>query len=171
MIAMRKNLLEVLKMMQIILYGLAITLTIVSFIKDKEKTKIALKKGAKAFESILATLLCVMVFIGISLAIIDENLIARLIGPGSGIIGILIAVAVGSITMMGGFIAFPLGATLLERGAGIAQVAGFISALMMVGFLTIALEKKYWGMKVTIIRNGLGIIVSILVALVVGWLH
>lgn len=152
-------------MVQKILYLMAIALTIISFIKDKEKTREALIKGLKAFENILPMVLCVMTVVGISLSIVDEKLIATFIGPDSGVIGIIISIAIGSITMMGGFIAFPLGATLMTKGAGVAQVGAFISSLMLVGFLTIPLESKYWGIKTTIIRNVLGIVISFLVAI------
>lgn len=155
-------------MIQACLYILAITVTLISFIKDKEKTKKALKKGWSAFENILPTVLSVMAVVGISLSLLDEELIAKVIGPNSGILGIILAIAIGSITMMAGFIAFPLGALLMERGAGVAQVAGFISALMMVGLLTIPLEIKYWGKKVTLMRNILGVIISFIVAIVIG---
>lgn len=155
-------------MIQVFLYVMAITLTIVSFIKDKEKTEKALKKGWTAFENILPTVLSVMAVVGITLSLINEEVIVVVIGPNSGVIGILISIAVGSITMMAGFVAFPLGAVLMEKGAGVAQIAGFISALMMVGLITIPLEIKYWGKKVTLMRNILGIIVSFIVAIVIG---
>lgn len=155
-------------MIQAFLYVLAITLTLVSFRKDKEKTKKALKKGWTSFENILPTVLSVMAVVGISLSILDEEFIVKVIGPNSGLIGIVIAIVIGSITMMAGFIAFPLGAVLMEQGAGIAQVAGFISALMMVGLITIPLEIKYWGKKVTIMRNVLGIVISFVVAIIIG---
>lgn len=158
-------------MIQVIIYILAILLTVISFVKDKGKTKIALKKGAKAFEGILPTVLSVMMVVGIILAIVDKELIAKLIGPSTGILGIFIAVFLGSITMMAGFIAFPLGATLMSNGAGVSQVTALISSLMLVGFLTFPLEKKYWGSKVTFLRNSLGIIISIIVALVMGWVY
>ena len=151
--------------MQKIFYVLAIILTIVSFCKDKEKTKIALKKGWKAFEAILPTVLCVMAVVGISLSLIDESVIANVIGPSSGVLGVIVSIFIGSITMMGGFIAFPLGATLISKGAGVSQVGAFISALMLVGILTIPIEKKYWGMKTTLLRNILGIIISFAVAI------
>ena len=158
-------------MVQIVLYLAAIVFTIISFLKDKEKTIIALKKGWTSFENILPTILSVMALIGISLSVIDERLIANFIGPESGVIGILVAIGIGSITMMGGFIAFPLGGTLLLKGAGISQIAGFISSLMMVGFLTIPLEEKYWGRKTTILRNFLGIVISFIVAIVMGCIY
>lgn len=157
-------------MVQVILYVVAIALTIISFIKDKEKTFKALKKGWTSFENILPTVLCVMAVVGISLSLIDEDLIAKVIGPNTGVFGIIFSIAIGSITMMAGFIAFPLGATLMIRGAGPAQVAAFISSLMMVGFLTVPMEEKYWGRKVTLLRNALGIVVSMAVGLIMGWL-
>ena len=49
-----------------------------------------------------------------------------------------------------------------------SQVGAFISALMLVGVLTIPLEKKYWGLKTTILRNVLGIVVSFMVAVALG---
>jgi uncharacterized membrane protein YraQ (UPF0718 family) len=155
-------------MIQVFLYVLAITLTLVSLMKDKEKTKKALKKGWIAFENILPTVLSVMAVVGITLSLVNEELIGKVIGPNSGLVGILVAIAVGSITMMAGFVAFPLGAVLMERGAGVAQIAGFISALMMVGLITIPLEIKYWGRKATLMRNILGIVISFIVAIVIG---
>ena len=155
-------------MIQVFLYALAIVLTMVSFIKDKEKTKKALKKGWVAFENILPTVLSVMAVVGITLSLVNEEFIAEVIGPNSGVVGIVVAIAVGSITMMAGFVAFPLGAVLMDRGAGVAQIAGFISALMMVGLITIPLEIKYWGRKATLMRNILGIVISFIVAIVIG---
>lgn len=155
-------------MIQVFLYTLAIGLTIVSFIKDKEKTKKALKKGWVAFENILPTVLSVMAVVGITLSLVNEEFIAEVIGPKSGVVGIVVGIAVGSITMMAGFVAFPLGAVLMERGAGVAQIAGFISALMMVGLITIPLEIKYWGRKAALMRNILGIVISFIVAIVIG---
>jgi uncharacterized membrane protein YraQ (UPF0718 family) len=152
-------------MVQGILYVLAIVLTILSLFKDKEKTKKSLLKGWTSFESILPTVLCVMTAVGISLSLVNEEMIAKFIGPSSGIVGVFLAILVGSITMMAGFIAFPLGAILIERGAGVPQVGAFVSAIMMIGLLTIPLEQKYWGKKVTYMRNILGIVVALMVAI------
>jgi uncharacterized membrane protein YraQ (UPF0718 family) len=159
------------KMIQVIFYGLAIGLTILSFYKDRDKTKKALLKGWTSFESILPTVLCVMAAVGISLSLVNKDTIAKFIGPNTGIIGVFIAILIGSLTMMGGFIAFPLGAILIERGAGVAQVGAFVSSIMMIGLLTVPIEKKYWGKKVTYMRNILGIVValSVAIALEIFW--
>jgi hypothetical protein len=42
---------------------------------------------------------------------------------------------------------------LLDHGAGVAQMAVFISTLMMVGVVTLPLEIRYFGVKAAVWRN------------------
>ena len=69
---------------------------------------------------------------------------------------------------MPGFVAFPLAAALLKSGAGYMQLAAFVSTLMMVGIITIPVEKKTFGMKATIARNASAFVFSLVVAVVMG---
>jgi uncharacterized membrane protein YraQ (UPF0718 family) len=152
----------------IILYVLTVLLLWFSFMKDKKKTKIALKKAWKSFENILPQFLSILIIIGIMLAILSPDTISMIIGGESGFIGMLAAAIVGSITLIPGFVAFPLAAALLKSGAGFMQIAVFISTLMMVGIVTLPLEMKYFGKKATLIRNGMAFVFSFVVALVIG---
>lgn len=141
---------------------------IVSFNKSKEKTKLALKKAWKSFENILPQFLTILVIIGIMLAILTPEQISRLIGNESGWLGVLVAALIGAITLVPGFIAFPLASALLKSGAGYMQIAAFISTLMMVGVVTFPLEMKYFGKKATLIRNAEAFIFSLIVAYIMG---
>ena len=114
-----------------------------SFMKDKRKTLMALKKAWKSFGNILPQFLSILVIIGIMLAVLSPEVISGLIGEKSGWWGMLMASIVGSITLIPGFVAFPLASALLNSGAGFMQIAVFISTLMMVGIVTIPLEIKY----------------------------
>jgi uncharacterized membrane protein YraQ (UPF0718 family) len=155
-------------MFTIILYVLAATGLALSFFKDRAKTKLALKKAWKSFENILPQFLSILILIGLALTILSPATITSLIGERSGLIGVLVASILGSITLIPGFIAFPLAAALLKSGAGYMQIAAFVSTLMMVGIVTIPLEMKTFGKRATIIRNGSAYVFSILVALVMG---
>ena len=155
-------------MFTIILYMLAFILLVLSFFKDRKKTKLALKKAWKAFENILPQFLSILIIIGVMLAVLTPEMISKLIGQQSGWIGMLIAGVVGSITLIPGFVAFPLAAALLKSGAGFMQIAVFISTLMMVGIVTIPLEIKYFGKKAAALRNSLAFIFSFAVAIVIG---
>jgi uncharacterized membrane protein YraQ (UPF0718 family) len=150
------------------LYLIAIGFLIFSFARDKKKTKMALMKAWKAFENLLPMLLGIIIIVGIIIAILNPQLIAKLIGKNSGFLGVLILAVIGSVALIPGFIAFPTAALLLNGGAGYMQIGAFISTLMMVGVITIPLEIQYFGKKVTIIRNILAFVFSFLVAFVIG---
>jgi uncharacterized membrane protein YraQ (UPF0718 family) len=151
-----------------VLYALAGTGLLVSFIKDKKKTKMALKKAWKSFENILPQLLAVMIIIGFALAVLSPQTISRVIGSESGLIGMIVAALIGSITLIPGFVAFPLAAALLENGAGYMQITAFVSTLMMVGVITIPTETNVLGKKLTLTRNIAAFAFSIAAALVMG---
>ena len=151
-----------------ILYGITILLLIVSYYKDKKKTKMALKKAWKAFENILPEFLTVIMFVGVLLAVLNPQVISKIIGNNSGWVGVILAAFVGAITLIPGFVAFPTAAMLLENGAGYMQIGAFVSTLMMVGIVTMPVEIKYFGKKLTILRNLFAFIFSFLVAYIIG---
>jgi len=140
----------------------------ISFFKSKEKTIQALKKAWKSFENILPQFLSILLIIGFVLSVLNANQISQLIGQESGWIGVFIASIIGSITLIPGFIAFPLASALLKNGAGYMQIGAFISTLMMVGIVTIPLEIKFFGKKAAILRNSLAFVFSLFVALMLG---
>lgn len=150
------------------LYIVCIVFLIISFLKSREKTKKALIKAWKSFENILPLLLGVIFMVGILIAVLNTQVISKLIGSNSGFLGVAISSIVGAITLIPGFIAFPTAALLLENGAGYMQIAAFISSLMMVGIVTLPMEFKYFGKKISIVRNILAFLFSFLVAFVIS---
>lgn len=151
-----------------ILYGLCIMLLLISFSKDKEKTKKAVKNGLKSWEKIMPQFLSITIVISIILAILKPEIISNLIGESSGILGVLLSSVIGSIAIMPTFVAFSTGNTLIQSGAGYAQVSALISTLTMVGFLTYTLESEYIGKKAAFYRNFLAFLFSFIVAAFMG---
>lgn len=149
------------------LYIGTIGLLLISFLKDKKKTRMALKKAWKAFENILPEFLVVIMMVGVMLAVVNNDVISKVIGVDSGMMGVVLAALIGAITLIPGFIAFPTAALLLKGGAGIMQIAVLISTLMMVGIVTMPVEMKYFGKKLTLYRNGLAFLFSFLVAYII----
>lgn len=150
------------------LYTLTLLLLGLSYLKDREKTKKALKKGLKAFENILPQFLGVIVLIGMLLAILTPETISEVMGDQSGWQGVLISGVIGAVTLMPGFIAFPTADMLLKNGAGYVQIAAFISTLMMVGVVTLPVEIRYFGKRFAILRNSIAFVFSFFVACVIG---
>ena len=154
-------------MNSIYLYFLALLFLLISYLKDRQKTKMALFKAWKSFSNLIPEILSVMMFAGIILAILNPNTISKLIGAESGFSGILLSLIAGSVALIPGFVAFPLGAALLEEGAGYAQIAAFVSSLMAVGIVTLPLEIKYFNKRIAILRNGFALIVSFIFTMVI----
>lgn len=93
----------------IVLYAITVMLVLLSFYKDREKTLKALKKGWKAFENILPQFLGVIMLVGILLAVLNPEVISKIIGSSSGWWGVFLASVVGAITLIPGFVAFSTG--------------------------------------------------------------
>jgi len=139
----------------------------ISFFKDRKKTREALLKAWKSFVMLLPAFLNVIFLLGFVVVFIPEKTIAAYIGEKSGFLGFMVSSLVGAITLIPGFVAFPMAKMLLENGAGIAQMAVFVSTLMMVGVVTAPLEAGFFGWKATIGRNLIAYFYSFIVGYVV----
>lgn len=120
------------------------------------------------FKNVLLPFLSILILVAVVLYLIPPDVISRYLGANSGILGFSIAAVVGSITLIPGFISYPIAAGLIEQGASYAVVATFMTTLMMVGVITLPLEMKYLGQRAALIRNALNFIAAIIIGLVVG---
>lgn len=154
--------------MNYLFYAAAAAALAVSFFKSREMTRQALRKAWKSFENILPQLLTILFLIGLLLAFLTPEQISGLLGNNSGWRGVLLAAFIGSITLIPGFVAYPLAAALLSAGAGTMQIAAFVSTLMMVGVITLPVEIRHFGKKAALVRNGAALVFSLLVAVVIG---
>jgi uncharacterized membrane protein YraQ (UPF0718 family) len=152
----------------VILYIVTAIALAASFLASRGKTAAALALAARRLVKILPSFLAMLVLFSIAITLLPPDLIVRLLGRESGWTGIAIASVVGSITLMPGFIAFPLCGALLKQGVPYMVLSAFATTLMMVGVLTYPLERRYLGPGVTIIRNAISLLIALVVAVVMG---
>ncbi|MTI67358.1 MAG: hypothetical protein FH753_12285 [Firmicutes bacterium] len=152
----------------IYLYAFTIIILLISFISDKNKTIKGLKVGFKKFKKILPSFLKMLILVSFMLYLLPDKVIANYLGKTNIIKGTLLGSLIGSITMMPGFIAFPLSGILLNKGVSFMVISSFTTTLMMVGILTFPVEKEYFGTKLALIRNTLSYLIAIIIALAVG---
>jgi uncharacterized membrane protein YraQ (UPF0718 family) len=115
-------------------------------------------------------MLIVLLIASIVLAIVPEKTIARVLGSDSGAAGYAVAAIIGSVAMIPGFIAYPLAAILHKNGVALDIIAVFITTLIMVGIITLPIERKFFGWKVALMRNGLSLAGAVLIGLIMGQL-
>jgi uncharacterized membrane protein YraQ (UPF0718 family) len=112
--------------------------------------------------------LTMTILVSIVLYLVPDETITHSLGHENVVLGMLIAYALGSITLMPGFIAFPLCGMLLEKGVPYMILSGFSTTLMMVGILTFPIEKAYLGTKVAVLRNLIYLAVAVAVTIITG---
>jgi uncharacterized membrane protein YraQ (UPF0718 family) len=139
-----------------------------SLLFDRRRTWAGIRRGVRMFLGILPDLLVVLIAASVLLALTPESVIVRLLGRESGLAGIAAAATVGSIALIPGFIAFPLAAVLHQSGVSLDVIAVFITTLMMVGIVTLPIERRYFGWKVALYRNGLSFAGALVVGLLMG---
>jgi len=152
----------------LIFIAFAFFASLVSFLLDRQKTISGFKKGLKMFYNILIPFLDILIIVSLALFFVPPQLIVKYLGSDSGAVGFIIAAIVGSITLIPGFISYPIASSLLKQGASYATVAVFITTLMMVGVVTLPLEIKYFGAKVAVLRNLLNLVTAIIIGLLIG---
>src|SRR6056297_143530 len=150
------------------IYYFTAVLTAILFFIDRKKTVKGLKIGLKKIRKNSPVFLNMIILVAFSLYFISDDLILRFLGDGSGAVGVALAGGLGSLAFMPGFVAFPLAGILLEKGVSYTVIAAFTTTLMMVGIVTYPIEKDFFGLKITIIRNIFGLIIALIVSFIIG---
>ena len=149
------------------LYIIMATLLCISLFFSPQKTWKGVQRGTKKLIKILPNYLKILVFLSLIMSF-AENFIVQYLGGQNILLGSLLAIIVGSIVMMPGFIAYPLAGVLLTRGVNYTVIAGFIISLKMVGVVTYPIEKEYMGIKGTIYRNAASLVITVIITFLIG---
>ena len=111
-----------------------------------------------------------LVLMSVVLTLVPDSVIMNALSGPSKYISLVFALLAGSVVFMPGFITFPLCGILLEKGVTYMVLSGFTTTLMMVGILTFPIERKFFGTKLTIIRNVLSFLSAVIIAIATGML-
>ncbi|MFO7990762.1 MAG: permease [Thermoplasmata archaeon] len=136
-----------------------------SFFKDKEKTKKSLAIAKGSFLNIVGEIISILALIALFFIIVPEESIKSLMGGASPIMSAVYGALIGAVTIIPAFVAFPLSASLMDKGAHLIAVAAFITTLTMVGFATAPIEIEHFGKKFTLVRNLVSFLVAVLIAI------
>ncbi len=146
------------------------TLILLSLIANREKTWQGLQKGAKALLKLLPQFMLLLVLVSLFLGLVSQDTLVHLLGQESGNVGVVISALIGSVALIPGPIAYPMAGVLLKNGVPLTAIAAFVTTLMMVGILTLPIEKEYLGIRLAIMRNVLSFIGAIIISFIIGGL-
>ncbi|NIO04130.1 MAG: hypothetical protein GTN74_05805 [Proteobacteria bacterium] len=108
---------------------LAVTLIIIAYLmKGWHLPLSGLVQGGRMLWTVFPRLLLGFALAGMIQVMIPTEYIAKMIGEGSGLKGILIAMIAGVATPGGPFVNFPIVAALYKSGASVGPLAAYLAA-------------------------------------------
>jgi len=108
---------------------LAVILIIIAYFMNGWDLPLSgLVQGGRMLWTVFPRLLLGFALAGMIQVMIPTEYIAKMIGEGSGVKGILIATAAGAITPGGPYVNFPIVAALYKSGASVGPLAAYLVA-------------------------------------------
>ena len=112
----------------ILLWTLVAALALTAAVRSKALFREGAYEGGRDFVVLIPRVLIGVIGSGYIAAVMPQDLIASWIGPGSGVLGIVIAALCGAATPGGAVVGFAVGAAALKGGAGAPQVIAYTTA-------------------------------------------
>lgn len=139
--------------------------TLVVFFFDRHKAASILLNSKTYLLEMLSVLPPILVLIGLFQAWVPRTVVERTMGGSSGWKGVLMSLFVGTAAMGPLYAAFPLGVSLLEKGASLFNVAVFLCAWAAIKIPMILFEVKFLGADFAGLRLALTLPSIILISL------
>lgn len=141
----------------------------ISYKVGKEKTNQSLSLAKGMMRNMLSDIVGILLIIGLLVTFIPFDRISENMAGGvNQLFSVIFFGALGSITIIPAFVAFPLVGSFLDAGIDIMSATSFLTTLTMVGIVTLKLEMAEYGKKFALLRNGLSFVFAIIIALVMG---
>jgi uncharacterized membrane protein YraQ (UPF0718 family) len=112
----------------IILWGTAALLAVIVLRRPGRRFPEALRHARGNAVMVLPRIPIAIIAAGFLAELMPQEAISTWIGAESGLVGILIASAIGAVIPSGPIISFPVAIALLHLGAGVPQLVAFLTA-------------------------------------------
>jgi len=119
--------------------------TIIVSIFDRPKAFSVLLSFKTYLLEMLSVLPPILILIGLFQVWVPRKTVVKAMGSSSGLKGILMAIFVGTVAMGPLYAAFPLGVSLLEKGASLFNTAIFLCVWASIKIPMILFEIKFLG--------------------------
>jgi len=120
--------------------------TIIVYLFNHQKAFSILLLAKGYLLEMLSVLPPILILIGLFQVWVPRQTVEKAMGSSSGLKGILMAILVGTVAMGPLYAAFPLGVSLLEKGASLFNVAVFLCVWASIKIPMILFEIKFLGL-------------------------
>lgn len=133
-----------------------------SFTRSGEK---AMRASLENLREMVFILPAVLVVMGLFMVWVDRSVVVRYLGSGSGLRGMLICIALGTLPTGPLYVGFPLAAALLKKGARPANVLAFLCSWAALSIPAELMELRFLGWRFMLARLGFTVLCIVPLAL------
>lgn len=131
---------------------LALTLLSIGYFKGEGEHISGIRSALGMTFEVLPLLVFAFITAGMVQVLIPNELIARWVGPESGLRGILVGSVAGGLCPGGPFVSLPIAAGLLHSGASIGTMVAFMTGWSIWAVSRLPMEVGILGWQFTLIR-------------------
>ena len=143
-------------------FAAILVFTIALLIIFPDRQTAVIKSSWQIFMEMIVILPAVMLLIGFFAVWVPNDMVIKLLGKTSGIKGIGLSLLLGALPTGPLYVAFPLAAALLSKGARVSNMIIFLSAWACIKIPQEMVELQFLGAKFMALRLGLTIILVIM---------
>ncbi len=149
---------------------ITLTVTLIVALINKSVGVKAFSTAMSSFKQMLSVLPPIMLLLGLMDVWVPREKMMKYMGENSGVLGVALAIIIGSIAAGPMYAAFPFAAVLLRKGVKFSNLIIFLNAWCVTKIPTVMFELTSLGYKFTLTRFAVNLPGIILMGYVVQWL-
>jgi len=149
----------------IIILGIATVIAIIIISLFPDKREVITASSWEFFIEMIWILPAVMVLMGLFTVWVSKETVVKYLGKTSGIKGIFLAIFFGALPTGPLYVAFPVAAVLIKKGAKISNIIIFLSAWACIKIPQEMVELKFLGLEFMVLRLILTIVFVVIMGL------
>ncbi|WP_297444223.1 permease [Desulfurobacterium sp.] len=147
------------------LLTIAVTAVLLFFFPSKRDTVIL--TSWQFFVEMISILPAVMILMGLFAVFVPKDLIVKHLGETAGPKAILLGILLGTLPTGPLYVAFPMAAVLLKKGARVSCIVAFLSAWACIKIPQEMVELQFLGFKFMIVRLTLTVLFVVIMSLII----
>ena len=158
---MKENLKEKQKkgmMRDLIFLGILLIIAVILLSIFPDRKEAVVNTSWNFFIEMILILPAVMIILGLFAVWVPKESVVKYLGKTSGIKGIFLSIVIGALPTGPLYVAFPMAATLIKKGARISNIIVFLSSWACIKIPQEMVELQFLGVKFMLLRLFLTII-------------
>lgn len=148
-----------------LLLGITLIIAVVILLIFPDKSDVVTTTSWNYFIEMILILPAVMVILGLFAVWVSREMVVKYLGKTSGIKGVSLAILIGALPTGPLYVAFPMAAALIKKGARVANIVIFLSAWACIKIPQELVELQFLGPNFMILRLTLTIALVVLMGL------